>query len=124
MTIYRGWNAKIYKAGIEIGTVKEVRILIDHSLEPYFEAGNRTAAKIYEGPINVKGKMSKAWIDTNYLSLLETTGTLTDFTLACQVSNMTLYLYKCKFNKVTVNVPQDGILTEDYDFLATSFAID
>ena len=125
MSTFRGWNAKLYKGGIEVGYVKEVRIDIDHSLEYYFEAGTRAAAMTIEGPINIKGKMTKAWVDKTYLSLLSGTSTLADFTLAVNVGsgNFVLYLYNCKFNKGSVAVPQDGLLMEDYDFLATSFAI-
>jgi len=125
MSTYRGWNAKLYKDSVQIGYVKEVRIDIDHSLEYYFEAGTRVAATTIEGPINIKGKMTKAWIDKNYLSLLSGTDALAEFDLALNVgsSAFILYLYNCKFNKGAMAVPQDGLLMEDYDFLATSFAI-
>jgi len=125
MPVYKGWKAKIYKDGFPIGHVSDIKVDIDHSLEYYFEAGARVASLTIEGPLNIKGKMGKAWVDTNYLSLLSNTGTLGTFTLALQVNTsvMTLYLYNCKFNKGGITVPQDGFLTEDYDFLATAFAI-
>lgn len=123
MGAYKGWNAKLYKDGCVIGSVKEVRVDIDHSLEYYFEAGTRVAATTIEGPMNIKGRMSRAWIDTTYLSLLNNSDVLDTFILYVTVGSMTLFLYDCKFNKGSITVPQDGFLTEDYDFLATSFAI-
>lgn len=125
MATYKGWNAKVYKDSFPIGFVKEVRVDLDHSLEYYFEAGNRIAAKTIEGPINIKGRIAKAWVDTTYLSLLNNSDVLETFTLALNVGNsdMVLYLYDCKFNKGSIAVPQDGFLTEDYDFIATSFFI-
>lgn len=123
MTIYKGWNAKLYYNGGEIGHATDIKVDIDHSLELYFEAGSRVPALSIEGPINIAGKLSRAWIDNTYLSLLSGTSTLTSFTISVNVNSRYLYLYNCKFKKGSVAVPQDGILTEDYDFIALSLAI-
>lgn len=124
LPVYRGWNAKIYYEGVEIGYVTEVRIEIDHSVEPYFETFTRQASTLVEGPIQIMGKFRRAWVDVTYLSLLTSTESLSTFDLAVKVGTRgpTVYLYNCKFKKGTIVVPQDGFLTEDYDFIATSLA--
>ena len=124
MPVYKGWNAKIYYEGVEIGYVTEVRIEVDHSVEPYFEVFNRQASTLIEGPIQIMGRMRRAWVDITYLSLLTSTGTLSSFDLAVKVGSQgpIVYLYNCKFKKGTIAIPQDGFLTEDYDFIATSLA--
>jgi len=122
--VFRGWNAKLFKDEFEIGYVQEVRVDIDESLEAYFEAGNRIANRFIEGPLNITGRFSRAWINTDYISLIIGSGPLTEFDLAIEVNtSMTLYLYDCKFKKGSVGIPQDGVLTEDYDFVATSVGI-
>ena len=124
MPVYRGWNAKIYFQGVEIGYVTEVRIEVDRSVEPYFEAFTRQASTVVEGPIQIMGRFRRAWVDVTYLSLLTSTETLSTFDLTVKVGSRgpTVYLYNCKFKKGTITVPQDGFLTEDYDFFATSLA--
>jgi hypothetical protein len=123
MPVYKGWNAKIYISGQEVGYVDEVTVDIDHNLETYFAAGNRQAVTTIEGPIDITGSFSRAWINKTYLSLLTTTGTLSTFTLQVQVGGMTLTLNNCKLKKGSISVPQDGVLKEDYDFTALSFSI-
>lgn len=133
MGVYKGWNAKIYKDGIEIGKCTEVRVEIDHSLEVYFEAGNQVSPLVIEGPLNIAGRLGHAWVDTTYLSLIQGSGlsgsgSLSSFNLSFKVtrpslSDMTLYVYGCKLKKGSIGIPQDGFLTEDYDFVARYFAI-
>jgi hypothetical protein len=123
MPVYKGWNAKIYIDGQEVGYVDEVTIDIDHNVETYFVAGSRLAAIRIEGPIDITGSFSRAWINKTYLSLLTTTGTLATFTLQVQVGGMTLTLNDCKLKKGSISIPQDGVLKEDYDFTARSFSI-
>jgi len=123
MTVYKGWNAQLLIDGSVVGYVKEVTIDIDHSLDYYFPAGNRQAALTIEGPVNITGSFSRAWINTTYLSLLNNTGTLSEFSLKVQVGSMYITLNNCKLKKGTLTIPQDGILTEDYDFSALSFSL-
>ncbi len=133
MPVYKGWNAKILIDGTEVGKVQQVRIDIDHSLEAYFEAGNRSTLQIVEGPMNITGSFKRAWVDTTYLSLISGSGSLSSFDLYIQVWNkppdqspsfaLGLYVYDCKFSKGTITVPQEGVLTEDYTFIAKSVAV-
>jgi len=133
MPVYRGWNAKILIDGTEVGRVQQVRVDIDHSLEAYFEAGTRNAQQIIEGPINITGSFKRAWIDTTYLSLISGTSSLSSFDLYIEVWNKPagsssslafgLYVYNCKLGKGSITVPQEGILTEDYTFIAKSIAL-
>lgn len=133
MPIYKGWNAKIILDGTEVGKVQQVKIDIDHSLEAYFEAGNRQTVNIVEGPLHITGSLRRAWVDITYLNLISGSGALSSFDLYIEVWNkpasgsdslaMGLYVYDCKFSKGTITIPQDGVLTEDYNFIAKSVAV-
>ncbi|RLJ10173.1 MAG: hypothetical protein DRP15_00945 [Candidatus Aenigmatarchaeota archaeon] len=123
MTAYKGWNAKILKDGQVIGTAREVRVTVDHSLERYYIPFSRTPYEIREGQIKIDGTIRKLWVDKTYLTLLANTGTLTNFDLELQVNNLHLYIYNCKFSKGEITVPQDGWITEDLDFIGSSIAV-
>lgn len=124
MPVYTGRNAKILFQGEELGHAKNVTIEIDRSLEPYYEIFSRKASKILESTEMISGKLEKAWVDTTYLSLLTGGDTLSTFDLAVKVpGNAILHLYKCKFGKNSVPVPQDGFLMENYEFFAKNYTI-
>ena len=133
-TVYKGWNAVIYKDGVALGTVSDVSIDVDAAIETYYEAGNRNLARVIPGPIAIVGRMSKAFVNTAYLALVseqtpdsQTTGfyfILNDFTLYFRVgASFALYAYNCSFKKASITIPQDGFLKEDYDFIAKSVAL-
>jgi len=129
MAVYKGWNAKIYKDGLEIGLAESASVEIATNLEPFYEMGSRYAVELKEGNEEITGSISKAWIDTNYLDLLlvpEGESTLTDFDLCFEIAganSICLYAYDCKFEKGSLDIPQDGFLKEDYDFRAESIAL-
>ena len=126
MPLYKGWNAIILKNDTPIGYATNLEVNIDRALETYFEIQNRKAQRIVEGSASIVGKLTKAWIDTDFLTFLTGSGTLDYFDLKVQVGGtdgMQLYLYDCKFAKGNINVPQDGFLTEDYDILALTFGL-
>jgi hypothetical protein len=127
MPLYKGWNAIILKNDTPIGHATNLEVNIDRALETYFEIQNRKAQRIVEGSASIVGKLTKAWIDTDFLTLLTGSGTLDYFDLKVQVgggiNGMQLSLYNCKFAKGNINVPQDGFLTEDYDILALAFGL-
>lgn len=124
MPVYKGWNVEIYFETTLLGYASEVRVDIDHSIEEYFPAGSRIAERLIEGPIKITGRLARAWVNVTYLSLLTSTTTLIDFDLKFRVGNdFTLYLYDCKFNRGAISIPQDGILTEDYDFIALKVGV-
>lgn len=120
MSIYRGHQAKIYFNGTILGYVRNVTVNIERNLEEYYEFNNRKVRRIIEGVKLITGKIEKAWIDTNFLSLLGA-DQLPTFELVVKVPKaLYLLLLNCKFSKGSVTIPQDGFLTESYEFLAES----
>jgi len=123
LTVYKGWNATIKKDGLEIGYVTEVTVDIDESLEAYYEIKGHFPVRLQEGPYIVTAKLSRAWINTDYLALLQS-DTLPEFDLTVSIGSLyTVKLYSCKFTKGAVAIPQDGFLKEDYDIVAKDFGI-
>ena len=125
MPVYKGWNAKIYKDGVQVGYADSASVEIATNLEGFYEIGSRQPTDLVEGNEEVTGSFSKAWIDTNYLSLVTSSGSLTEFDLAFKIgtSGPTVYCYDCKFERGALDIPQDGFLKEDYDFRAKSIAL-
>jgi len=125
MPVYKGWNAKIYKDGVQIGYCDSASVEIATNLEAFYEMGSRQPVDIVEGNEEVTGSLSKAWIDKHYLSLVTGSGSLSSFDLCFKVgtSGPMIYCYNCKFERGSVDIPQDGFLKEDYDFRAKTVAI-
>ena len=126
MAVYKGWNAKIYKDGVQVGYSDSASVEIASNLEGFFELGSRTAVALTEGNEEISGSFSKAWIDKNYLSLVTSTGALTEFDLCFTLGtgpDVYVYCYDCKFDKGSLDIPQDGFLKESYDFKAKTVAL-
>ena len=125
MTVLKGWNAEIYYEGTKIGFAESASVEIATGVEPYYEIGSRLPKELVPGNQEVTGSISKAWINTDYLALVVPSGTLTSFTLAFKASTAgpTVYAYGCVFETGSLDIPQDGFLTEDYDFRATSVQV-
>lgn len=124
MPVYKGWNAKIYLDGVQIGYADSASVEITTNLEAFYEIGSRQPIDLSEGNEEVTGSFSKAWIDKNYLSLVTSEGALTEFDLCFEVvSGPKVYCYNCKFERGALDIPQDGFLKEDYDFRAKSIAL-
>jgi hypothetical protein len=126
MTVFKGWNAKIYKDGVLVGYADSASVEIASNLEAFYHIGSRHAQDLVEGNEEVTGSFSKAWIDKNYLALVTATGALTEFTLCFGLGtgpDVYVYCYLCKFEKGALDIPQDGFLKEDYDFIAKSVTI-
>lgn len=127
VTVYKGWNAKIYKDGTLVGRCDSVSCDISTGVEPYYEIGSRNPSTLVPGNLEITGSMSKAWVDNTWLELLDSGGNLTHFELVFQAGTVTgspwVYLYDCLFETGSIDIPQDGILTEDYDFRATSMGL-
>jgi hypothetical protein len=130
--IYRGVNAKILIGGIEIGCASEASIDIDRDLEEYYEIDTPFPYALVEGAQKISGSLKHAWINIYYLALLVRNSVspsyaLNEFDLTFRANRdgtgPMIFLYNCKFNKVKINVPQDGWLDEDYSFVAKSVAI-
>jgi len=127
MAVYKGWNAHLYKDNILIGYADSASVEISSNVEAYFDIGHRQAQAIVEGNEEITGSFSKAWIDKNYLSLVspgETTLTEFDLCFAAGTGpDVYVYAYDCKFDKGSLDIPQDGILKESYDFKAKTVSI-
>jgi len=132
--VFKGWNAKIYirvgaAAWQEVGQAESVTLEIATGVEPYYGIGSRQPATLVEGNEEITGTLSRAWVNVDYLALMGAGGNaLTAFDLVFKVGATTtktgpwVYVYSCKFETGSVDVPQDGFLTEDYDFRAISIA--
>lgn len=130
--VFKGWNAKIFvrvgaDAWQEVGQAESVTLEIATGVEPYYGIGSRQPETLVEGNEEITGTMSRAWVNVDYLTLLGAGGNaLTAFDLVFQagatVGNVGpwVYVYDCKFETGSIDVPQDGFLTEDYDFRALS----
>jgi len=132
--VFKGWNAGIYirlgaGAWQKIGFAEAVSLEISTGVEPYYGIGSRQPETLVEGNEEITGSMSRAWVNIDYLALLGAGGNaLTTFDLVFKAGATTsesapapwVYVYNCKFETGTVDVPQDGFLTEDYDFRAMS----
>jgi len=124
MTVYKGWNAKIYRNDVQIGYADSASVEIATNLEAFYQLGSRRPVDLTTGNEEVTGSFSKAWIDTNYLQLVAPgENSLTTFTLAFEVGTMKIYCYDCAFETGSLDIPQDGVLKEDYDFRAKSIAV-
>lgn len=133
--IFKGWNAKIYirtAAGAwqQVGKADAVSLEVSTGVEPYYGIGSRQPETLVEGNEEITGSLSRAWVNVDYLALLGAGGVaLTEFDLVFQAGVTAgfpvgeqpwVYVYNCKFETGTVDIPQDGFLTEDYDFRAMS----
>lgn len=125
--VFKGWKAKILIDGNEIGYAESVSVEISTGVEPYYEIGSRSPATIVEGNEEITGSISKAWINTDYLTLCTGATGLTFFDLVFKAGEASgapwVYLYDCKFETGSLDIPQDGFLTEDYDFRATKIEL-
>jgi len=124
--VYKGWNAKIFKDGVQIGSCSEVTIDIDSSLKPYYPSKSRIPAKILEGGEKISAKIKKLWIDTDWLQLVSGSNTLTDFDLSCTIyyggsSQFSVTLHDCKVKHILLSVPL-GFITEDVEVVASSLS--
>jgi len=127
ITVYKGWNAKIYIDGILLGNCESAKVDIATGLEPFYEIGSRTPSTLVEGNQEVTGSFSRAWINIDYLRFVTATGKMNDFEIVFKADEVAgapwIYCYNCKFEKGAIDIPQDGFLMEDYDFRATSIGI-
>jgi len=127
MPVYKGWNAKIYKDGMQVGYSDSASIEIATNLEAFYQLGSRMPVELSEGNEEVTGSFSKAWIDKNYLILVSPGNTvLTEFDLCFTLGtgpDVYVYCYDCKFEKGSLDIPQDGFLKEDYDFRAKTVTL-
>jgi len=121
MGVYKGWNAKLFKDGSQIGYADSASMEIATNLEAFYELGSRQPIDLTEGNEEVTGSFSRAWINKDYLNLVTSDGALSDFDLCFTLGpgpNLYVYCYGCKFETGALDIPQDGFLKEDYDFRA------
>lgn len=125
-TIYKGWNAKILIEGVEVACCESASVEVAVNLEAYYCVGNKWPYAFVEGNKEITGSISRAWVNTNYLAFI--TGDLTTFDLEFTIPTSSttgfgVHLYDCQFETGSLDIPADGILTEDYDFRASSIAL-
>jgi len=126
-TVFKGWNAKIYIGGIEVGCCESVSVDVASNIEPYYCIGSRNPFAVIPGNLEITGSISRAWVNCYYLNLL-ISDAVPIFDLVFKageggaVKAPWVYLYNCRFESGAIDIPQDGVLTEDYDFRAESIA--
>lgn len=122
--VFKGWKAKILINGNEIGNCDAVSLEITTGVEPYYGIGSREPVTLVEGNEEITGTMSKVWVNKTYLNLCTGATGLTFFDLIFKAGEAAgspwVYVYDCKFETGSLDIPQDGFLTEDYDFRAMS----
>jgi hypothetical protein len=127
MTVYRGNTAHIYiKFGsddqMELAVCKDVTVEIATGVEAYYSTSSISPSSLIDGPIQIAGKINQAWINIYYVGLIDNIP-LNEFTLCLHTDTVELYCYSCKFRKGSINIPQDGFVMEDYEFVAKTVAI-
>ncbi len=132
--VFKGWNARIYisldkSTWNQVGFAESVTLEIATGVEPYYGIGKRVPETLVEGNEEITGSLSRAWVNIDYLTLLGSGGvSLTNFHLVFRTGEPSgnlgpyCYVYDCKFETGSLDIPQDGFLTEDYDFRAISVA--
>lgn len=126
--IYKGWEAHILINGSEIACCESASVEIARNLEPYYCIGNKDPHTIAEGNREITGSISHAMVNVMYLRLVTgeggSFGEPFDLYFRAGSTNpyVWIYCYGCKFETGSIDIPQDGVLKEDYDFRATSIA--
>lgn len=128
MTVFKGWQAKIYIDGIEIGCALDVTLRIKNNMESYYGVDDPNVLRFVPGEFELEGTLRRAWINCYYLNLLlgrdiKNLPFAFDLILesAQEEGACVVYLYGCRFSKGTINIPQDGWLEEHYDFIVTGY---
>lgn len=141
-------KVKILYDSTEIGEamlcLSHVHIDIKTEQEPYYEIENPNVKVIVQGKQTISGTLTGIWINTAKLRLLGIPGAIApslgptpkpvtapspfiwDSNLPFKLEIISaeeteapfLELNNCKFIKVSISIPQDGWLEEDYDFIS------
>jgi len=134
MPVYKGWHAEIQirkPAGtgspVTVGRAESASLDIASGLEPYYEIGDREAKELVEGNVEITGTLTRAWIDSKLIALLDLTpaNVLADFDLfffADPAKTMYVYALGCKAETTSFDITQDGFLMQDLDFRAKSWS--
>jgi len=126
-TVYKGWNAKLFIDDLEIACAESASVDVASNMDAYYCIGSRFAFSIMPGNFEITGSITHAWVNIYYLSLLG----LSDptamppkfkmvFKASTEVGAPMVYLYNCMFEKGSLDIPNDGVLKESYDFRAES----
>ena len=132
-TVFKGWNAKLYIDDLEIACAESVTIDVNNNLDDYFCLGLRSPYCTTQGNQEITGSLDHAWVNIYYLKLLglrfeaaEQTS-LPKFMLVVKADSSVgapiVYLYDCQFEKGSLDIPQDGVLKESYDFRAATIFV-
>jgi len=131
MTTYKGWRAHIlYRTSTDayakVGYSESVTVDVATGLEPYYEHGSRRPVDLAEGNEEITGTISRAWVNMNLLGyMLPATGIIgiDTFDLYLYIDPYAtgapyMYIYSCKLESGSMDIPQDGFLMADMDFRA------
>jgi len=130
MPAYKGSTAVIEMdtgTGYEkVGYTSSVTVDVTRGLEPVYEHGSEDAVDLVSGRREITGTIERAWVDTK---LFKRAGqdALTDFKLRFKASNVSgapmVELEYCKPEGGSLDLPEDGILTESFDFRARKITV-
>jgi hypothetical protein len=127
-TVYKGWNARLFLDDLEIACAESVSVDVATNMDSYYCIGSRFAYAVVPGNFEITGSIAHAWVNIYYLALMGITsippGTPAKFWMCFKASTDVgaplVYLYNCMFEKGSLDIPQDGVLKESYDFRAES----
>lgn len=128
MPSYKGWKAFIYAdiggTYAKVGYSESVTIDVATGLEPYYEHGSRRPVDLTEGNEEITATMSRAWFDALTISeLYDADGAsgIGEFMMYLYIYDTGapwIYLYYCKIESSSFDIPQDGFIMNDIDFRA------
>lgn len=126
-TVYKGWNARLYLDDLEIACAESASVDVASGMDAYYCIGSRFAFAVMPGNFEITGSITHAWVNIYYLNLLGLSNPLAmppkfklTFKASTEVGAPYVYLYNCMFEKGSLDIPNDGVLKESYDFRAES----
>jgi hypothetical protein len=131
-TYYRGKDAKLYLGGTLLALAQSASVEINPNPERLFEVGSPIAVGIEMGNVEISGSISRIWYDQNTLKLLGLEGStasppvLSKFDLVFKSSPTgapVVSLHDCVVSTGSIDIPQDGWLMGDIDFLAREYKL-
>jgi len=131
-TYYRGKDATLYVVvgGTEtrIGYAQSASVEINPNPERLFEVGSPLAVGIEMGNVEISGSISRIWMDNFMLQKLGmTTPALSAFDLVFKIGTEedapAISLTGCVVSTGSIDIPQDGWIMGDIDFMAKSYTL-
>lgn len=133
--VYRGKDAAIIVGGTTIARAQSASIEVSTGLEAAYEIGSPMPKNLEQGNVEISGSLEGIVIDSpphQLLSLgIETDSsgnvTLKEWDMEFRAGNVSgapvVRVTGCKADTGTLDIPQDGWLTESVDFHALTYQL-